>query len=1021
MPADDCTTGGERLDGWKEIASYLKRSARTVQRWQERGLPIHHHRDVRAVYAYRSELNAWLSAYPGEHEEAAERQFEGTAPSKEVIRQDRSGVPVSPWIAVACTAAVLILAIVVLKFPTGSHPGPSHSPPSSLAVLGFVNLSGRVETAWLSTALTELFRAEMTNGDKLLSPPGEDVSRMKRDLAVLDAASLSRDTLRKIHSNLGADLVVLGSYFSLGKETDQIRLNAILQDARTGETIASISETGTQSTLLELVSRAGLQMRSKLGIGDLSATDAINLKSALPRDLEAQRLYAEGLEKLRVLDAVAARDVLLRAVQLEPGYALGHSALSDAWAALGYDAKAQEEALVAFGRSASLSPEEALSIEAKCREWAREWDKTIEIYNRLRRFAPDNLEYQLSLARAQMQAGRVQESLATIVETRLRRSGYARDPRLDLAEALIAESLGDFKRELSVAVRAAQNAEARGARLLMAQSLLRQCWAFYNLGEPKPAIDRAEKARRMFADVRDRVGEAQALKNIADVMDDAGDHVNAQKTYEEALAIFRGIGYQAGVAATLNNLGYAIESEGDLVQAKKIFEASFNVSQTIADRPRGALALNGVAIIQWRQGDLTGAKRTFEDALRTLVKYNDKSRAATVLGNIAIILQDQGYLAASRNRFEESLVMLRELDDKRGQARTQGNLGELLIRQGDLAEAKKRFEEQLAIGRTMPEGRQCAYALYGLGEVLLAQGDLETAKSKHQEALALRAKMGETGLVAESRLALAEVSLEEANPVAAESAAREAAEEFRKENETDEQAYAEAVLAKALAEQRKYVQALEVTEIANERARKSEDRAVRVATAIIDARIRAIAGHAADATKELQSTLKEATEFGYVGYQLEARLVLGEVELKSAKPTADALLAGLEKQARNKGFGLIARKAAAARKVHASTAVCSTGVSIRPTNLTTRCRTPMALAADPRMQTDAFAPRRRERPNFPRVWVHVASGKSDGGKYDTDDGQSPGIIWAHAEQQAGEQPRQPQRAEHADGEAGDRE
>jgi hypothetical protein len=51
-----------RLDSWKEIASYLKRDIRTVQRWEaSEGLPIHRHqhRKQGAVYAYASELDAW--------------------------------------------------------------------------------------------------------------------------------------------------------------------------------------------------------------------------------------------------------------------------------------------------------------------------------------------------------------------------------------------------------------------------------------------------------------------------------------------------------------------------------------------------------------------------------------------------------------------------------------------------------------------------------------------------------------------------------------------------------------------------------------------------------------------------------------------------------------------------------------------------------------------------------------------------------------------------------------------------
>jgi hypothetical protein len=55
-------TATERLDSWKEIAAYLDRGPRTVQRWErEEGLPVHRlqHDKLGSVYAYRSELDAW--------------------------------------------------------------------------------------------------------------------------------------------------------------------------------------------------------------------------------------------------------------------------------------------------------------------------------------------------------------------------------------------------------------------------------------------------------------------------------------------------------------------------------------------------------------------------------------------------------------------------------------------------------------------------------------------------------------------------------------------------------------------------------------------------------------------------------------------------------------------------------------------------------------------------------------------------------------------------------------------------
>ena len=52
----------QRLDSWKEIAAFLHRDVRTVQRWEKQaGLPVHRHAEsrLRTAYAYRSELEAW--------------------------------------------------------------------------------------------------------------------------------------------------------------------------------------------------------------------------------------------------------------------------------------------------------------------------------------------------------------------------------------------------------------------------------------------------------------------------------------------------------------------------------------------------------------------------------------------------------------------------------------------------------------------------------------------------------------------------------------------------------------------------------------------------------------------------------------------------------------------------------------------------------------------------------------------------------------------------------------------------
>jgi hypothetical protein len=61
VPAPEAPLEG-RLDSWKEIAAYLGRGIRTVQRWErEEGLPVHRlvHEKRGSIYARREELAAW--------------------------------------------------------------------------------------------------------------------------------------------------------------------------------------------------------------------------------------------------------------------------------------------------------------------------------------------------------------------------------------------------------------------------------------------------------------------------------------------------------------------------------------------------------------------------------------------------------------------------------------------------------------------------------------------------------------------------------------------------------------------------------------------------------------------------------------------------------------------------------------------------------------------------------------------------------------------------------------------------
>jgi TolB-like protein/Tfp pilus assembly protein PilF len=108
----------DRLDSWKEIASYLRRDVRTVQRWEKKeGLPVyrHLHDKLGSIYAYRNELTDWFKT----------RELSGTSVTTDTRAEGQA---------------------VKIK----------------LAVLPFGNLSGAREDDYFSDGLTEEMITQIT-------------------------------------------------------------------------------------------------------------------------------------------------------------------------------------------------------------------------------------------------------------------------------------------------------------------------------------------------------------------------------------------------------------------------------------------------------------------------------------------------------------------------------------------------------------------------------------------------------------------------------------------------------------------------------------------------------------------------------------------------------------------------------------------------------------------------------------------------------------------------------------------
>jgi eukaryotic-like serine/threonine-protein kinase len=808
--------------------------------------------------------------------------------------------PVSRNRAGRLLAILGVSAITVAAFFawTQLHRGPT-SPPSvvnsinasaaprrSIAVLGFRNLSGRPDEDWLSTALAEMLSTELEAGEKLRLVSGEEIARTKVDLPLPDTDSLSRNTLARLHKDMDSDLIVLGSYTALGEKPDtRIRLDLRLQDTVAGETIADVAVVGSEADLFDMVGQAGSRLREKLGVEAVSPVEAVSIRASSPNNRDAARLYSEGLARLRVFDALEARDLLQRAIAADPKYSQGHSALAEAWSRLGYDKKAQQEAQQAYELAANLSREDKLVVEGRYRAIDHQYEKAIEVYRTLFTLFPDNVDYGLELAWLQCRGSKGHDALATIDLLRKLAPPASEDPRIDLEEGDAWDALGDPKRGAQYSAAAVEKAGARGARLILAQARQNQCWGFSSFGHDQDAVAACRESKDIYAAAGDLRGEATALRSWADALA-ATDAPESIRLYQQALTLYRKVGSEGGIAAVVNNLGLVYEAQGDLATAEKMHRQALASFRLLENKRNQADATGNVADERMELGDLSGALQLYQEQIQ---------------------LQNQMQSEDSRNVGPSAL--------------TGYNIALVRQLQGDLVGAKQGLEQSLAAWQKNGAQYNSAYAMWSFGSLLLQEADFSGSRKMYEQALALRTSAGEKLAIAETQLSLADLSLEEArSPAEQEAAVRQALEVFQTQRVRDDETQAWCILARSLLAEGKPAAAKEAMQHARTLAVKSQNPEVRWQTAIAGARI-AMAekstGHSdagIAAKRELATIIAKSRELGYVGIELDARLALAEIEMKTGQSAAGrAHLTAIEAEAKPRGYLLIARKAAMAR------------------------------------------------------------------------------------------------------------
>jgi eukaryotic-like serine/threonine-protein kinase len=781
-------------------------------------------------------------------------------------------------VALLASAAVWVGVHYRKASNTSSAIGTAASPGAvrkSIAILGFTNLSGRKEADSLGNVLVDSLWSQLDT-DQLRFVPTDRVNEMKQDLGLGDVSgSISQKQADAIRKYLGADVLITGTYNLIGQPQHlDGQWNIHLFNAADAQSLGSITVPSTQSDLNDLVVHAGRLVRQKFGI-QLTAADQARVDASLSSNPDALTAFSEAQEKLRTFDLPGATRLLQRAIDNDPKFAKAHSALSGAWDALGFEAKATEEAKKAVEVSGSLSTEARDLISARFSATSRDWPKAIQQYAQLWTQYRDEPDYGLLLANTQIRADKPRGALTTISQVRSQNPPPGIQAQLDLAEAQAHETLGEYPAELKSATSAAETAQSLRANLLLARARIAQCIAHVSMAEMTQATPLCEEAKKLNLDVGDQFGAARATNQIAKAYDNAGNYAAAEPLYRDALGLAQSIGDKLDEAGALNNLANIQSTRGDTTGARKTYEQSIAVAQERGELADAARARENLALLLYSIGDAAHGKELFTAALKTARDIGDRNLEATLLNNQCTTDVSYGAIRQARKDCEKAFDIWRAANDRAGVAKAQSSLGGVQMRTGNVDSAVATLQQAVASLDSAGAKNDAAWTRVELSEALLNQNKFDDARK----------------------------------------AALAAADELQSEKDVSGEGEARIALANALLASGDIAGAREQADKAVALAKQSDDGGLRTDATIAAARVDARDKKAGDAIKALQTVETDARAAGLVLTEFEARLALGEARISAGQTKEGvASLQALAKEAKARGYELIAAKASASAR-----------------------------------------------------------------------------------------------------------
>jgi tetratricopeptide (TPR) repeat protein/tRNA A-37 threonylcarbamoyl transferase component Bud32 len=309
--------------------------------------------------------------------------------------------------------AIAFIAVVIWKLLPQKEAIPTDpSDKPSLAIVYFENNTGDESLDHWRKALCELLIADLTQSKHIRVLSSDRLLDVLSDLDQTEAKSLSSTILKQVAVRGGSSHILRGSYTKAG---EQFRIDAILQEASTMESVGSdrIEGTGEESFLsmvdeLTLKVKAHFQLSEEEIAGDIDE-DVAQITTSSP---EAMKHYIEGRKYHLTNMYKQSIEEMEKAVAIDPDFAMAYRSLAMAYSNVGFVPQANENMKKALDLADRLPVKERFFIQADFLSRSEKtMNESIAAYKNLLDLYPDDSSARHNLAVRYSSIGKLHEAI----------------------------------------------------------------------------------------------------------------------------------------------------------------------------------------------------------------------------------------------------------------------------------------------------------------------------------------------------------------------------------------------------------------------------------------------------------------------------------------------------------------------------------------------------------------------------------------------------------------------------------